>query len=218
MKFIQRANMPAVVTMPAPEVWRFSDCPEDQRFWCDIYEFGRENADVRQVAQAFRNGQWEDPGIFPDRCSNLLGKKFFEAFPQFPERPFLSLPLAKRSKACAALTKIRTRMALRIHHPGANYSNSGKTWSIELHENTPRQFAIETIISKLRDPRGGQFPLDRLRHLGVLRLYNFFENAKKVLVFLRDQRIPAPGKDETAVSKAKKSARQLTEDVLLRIL
>ncbi len=200
--------------------WRFADCPKDQRRWCEIYEYARENQTVRKMVDSYRNTRvWDDPGLFPDRCSNLIGKTFIDAFHDyFPAQPFLSIPSDLREKRCAELNKLRNHMALRVHQPGGQYTTSKKTWSVELHPRTPRRLAIAAVDAVLKELRGGQRTMSRLNYLAVDRLYRHLKNAERVLNYAQAHNADLPGDDETAVSRARRKAKSLVEDVLDRIL
>lgn len=199
--------------------WRFTSCPEDQRHWCDIYEYARSNSSVVEMVARYRAaGVWDDPGLFPDRCSNLLGKTFFDAFPEFPERPFLSLPRASRAARCLSLNKLRDELALRIHRPGGGYTNSQATWSLEIHPNASREI-ISQILNRLHpEHRGGQHPIDRLKFLSVYRLIEIVGKAKDVPDFVATQKAALAVKDESAVARDKRKAKELINGVLKRIL
>lgn len=221
MKTISKSEFKADA-LPAPLAdveWIFTSCPEDQLHWCDIYEYSRENQEVRQMVADYRDtGVWSDPGLFPDRCSNLLGKMFFEAFPKFPEEPFLSLPLQSRIVRCSALNKLRNELALRRHRPGAGYTNSQKTWSIEIHPSASRDSILQMLERWNIEHRGGQDPIDRLKFLAVLRLVKSLGKARRVLDHISSQRAPLAVKDESAISRDKGKAKKLIADVLNRIL
>lgn len=199
--------------------WRFTTCPEDQRHWCDIYEYARHNKDVVEMVARYRAaGVWDDPGLFPDRCSNLLGKMFFDAFPEFPERPFLSLPRASRAARCSSLNKLRNELALRIHTPGGGYTNSQATWSLEIHPSSSRASILQMLDRSHAEHRGGQHPIDRLKFLSVYRLIKIVGKAKDVPNFIATQRAALAVKDETAVARDKRKAVELIKGVLKRLL
>jgi hypothetical protein len=199
--------------------WRFTSCPEDQRHWCDIYEYARSNSTVVEMVARYRSaGVWDDPGLFPDRCSNLLGKMFFDAFPEFPVRPFLSLPAASRTARCSSLNKLRGELALRIHKPGGGYTNSQATWSLEIHPSASRESILRMLDRSHAEHRGGQHPIDRLKFLSVYRLIKIVGKAKDVPNFIATQRAALAVKDETAVARDKRKAEDLVKGVLKRIL
>jgi hypothetical protein len=214
-----QAKSDETVTPLADVEWRFTSCPEDQRHWCDIYEYARHNQSVREMVAGYRaGGVWDDPGLFPDRCSNLLGKMFFDAFPEFPERPFLSLPGASRTARCSSLNKLRNELALRIHRPGGGYTNSQATWSLEIHPSASRESILQMLDRSHAEHRGGQHPIDRLKFLSVYRLVTSLGKARKVLAHIASQRAAISVTDEFAVSRDKGKAMKLITDVLSRIL
>src|SRR5882757_5155489 len=88
--------------------WDFASCPADEVFECRAYEFARETAVIRKDVESLRRGI---APIFEELVKSLrerIGrtKRLMAVFwycPEFPNKPYLSIPVNKRQRRLRTL-------------------------------------------------------------------------------------------------------------------
>jgi hypothetical protein len=88
--------------------WNFASCPTDEVFECRLYEFARETAVIRNDAESLRKGI---PPTFEQLVKALREtirrtpriNAIFWYYPEFPTKPFLSIPVHERQRRLRTL-------------------------------------------------------------------------------------------------------------------
>lgn len=81
------------------EEWDFSKCPKDQIEGCHFYEFTRESNDRRREVERFRRAfpiATFDEYMRRFACDELGALSLVEVFPEFPNTPFMAIPVKER--------------------------------------------------------------------------------------------------------------------------
>lgn len=199
--------------------WQFEGCPPEQLHWLNFYEHGRENELLVAAVEYYRaKGLWETPGIFPDHCSNLLGKAFINAFPEFPRLPFLSLNAAERAARCQKLDGLRRQIHVHICEDGKSAPHLGGSFLVRIHPHANKEHLKKAIAARLRDQRGGQSPQDRLQNLALARLFRHFGGWGPVIRHLEKAGSNLVELDDTQRTHAKRKAKVAVETVLMRLV
>ena len=199
--------------------WSLFKCPEDQEHWCDIYEHARDNPQVLDAVKEYREKKhWPLPGMFLNPCHELVACRFFDAFPEFPAVPFLSLPEHIRRSRCAALNKERSEMRAR-HHPALKQTLAPPGMHLlEITQNMNN--ADWSRIRRLFGSKAGRqrSSTDRLRDLSIIRLYRKCSSWENVEQFLDEMRIRLFSDHHSQLSRGATKAIKDIETVLRRVL
>src|SRR5438105_12791355 len=88
--------------------WDFSSCPDDEVFECRAYEFARETAAIVEDVRSLRK---RVTPVFEDlvkalrkritRTARLMA--LFWYCPEFPDKPYLTIPIAERQRRLRTL-------------------------------------------------------------------------------------------------------------------
>lgn len=199
--------------------WQFEKCPEKQLHWCDMYEHMRDNKLVlAMVARYRRTKEWTAAGLFPDHSSSALGKAFIDAFPEFPEVPFLSLNATMRAERCLLLDGFRGKLQVGLYD-GHDANGSPKdTVLVRIHRRAPRAAVMRALAELAPAEPGPQRPGKNLQYLSLARLYQRLVTWPAVLRHLDKVGHKLSLKNESQCSKANKKAVGNIENVLSRIL
>lgn len=199
--------------------WSLFKCPEDQLHWCELYEHARDSQKVITAVQEYREKkQWSDPGMFQNPCHELVACRFFDAFPEFPEKPFLSVPENDRRSRCAALNMERDGMRTR-HHPAL--SQTVVPQGMHLLEITADMNSADwKRLKRWFSSKAGRqrSSIDRLRDLSILRLYRKCRSWERVEQFLDEMHIRLFSDHHSQLSRGAAKAVKDVESVLCRVL
>lgn len=199
--------------------WCLFKCPEEQEHWCDIYEHARDNHVVVAAVREYREKKhWSHPGMFLNPCHELVARRFFDAFPEFPAVPFLSIPEHARSSRCAGLNNVRSEMRAR-HHPALKQTVAPA--GMHLLEITQDMNKDDwSRIRRLFVSKSGRqrSSTDRLRDLSIIRLYRKHSSWEKVEHFLDLMRIRLFSDHHSQLSRGATKAVKDIETVLRRVL
>lgn len=199
--------------------WRFFDCPEDERHWCDIYEHSRNNEEVVEAVAEYREHRcWGYPDMFPSPGHLHIGSQFFDAFPEFPKVPFLALEGQARRIRCAQLTTERQQM--RVRHLCAKQpavvSSGMQLWEVRADITKEEQDRIGRESGVKIGRR--RVSADRLKDLSILQLYRYRKPWENVVSYLDDVRPRLFSKGVSPLCNAGKRAVADIQTVLNRIL
>lgn len=212
----QQASLFAV--SPDPE-WQFENCPEKQLHWCDIYEHARENKLVLAMVARYRGAkEWTTTGHFPDQSSSVLGKAFVDAFPEFPEAPFLSLNATARAERCRQLDCLRGKLQVGLFEARASQSQSEEMVLLSIHRRAPRAAVMRAVNKLVQLAPGPQRPGKNLQYLALVRLYKRLDSWPAVLRHLENVGHVLSKKDESQCSKCNKKATSNIESAFRRIM
>lgn len=205
-------------TVPDAE-WKLFTCPEDQTHWCDIYEHARENAAVVAAVEQYRKTKiWPRPDMFINACHQFVACRFFDAFPEFPARPFLSIPNHERHTKCASLDMERDGMKARHHSPMTQVVAPDGMRLLEISENITRE-EWDRLWKHYPQKKGKKrLSADRIRDLSALRLYNFVGTWDAVADHLDAMLIRLFAKNTDQLGRTGSRAAKDTSTVLRRIL
>lgn len=212
----QQASLFAVSFDPE---WQFENCPQKQLHWCDIYEHARENKLVlAMVARYRRTKEWTTTGHFPDQSSSVLGKAFVDAFPEFPEVPFLSLNAAVRVERCRLLDRLRSKLKVALYEGNGARSLPEETVLLRIHRRASRAEVLRALAELTQVGPEPQRPKKYLQHLSLARLYRRLDTWPAVHLHLDKVQHELSEKNPSQCSKANKKAGSNIKSVLSRIL
>lgn len=170
--------------------WRFFDCPEEQQHWCDIYEYARLNPRAVNAVEQYRfMGYWCQKAFIPSTSQQQFAGRFFDAFPEFPAKPFLSIAGRERRSRCAELNKLRLSLRAR-QLPIDKKSKISKrmmVWEVADDITEEEWHRLWTNFNGKQGRRRGAE--DRLKDLSLLQLYRYRKSWESVVKFLGEKKI-----------------------------
>jgi len=88
--------------------WDFASCPPDEVFECRLYEFARETGAIRKDVEALRKGLTPTfEKLVKALCEPISRSARINAifwyYPEFPTKPFLSIPVNERQRRLRTL-------------------------------------------------------------------------------------------------------------------
>ena len=199
--------------------WRFFDCPDDQLHWCDVYEYCRNNPRAVEAVEGYRfMGHWCQKALMPNPSQQQLACHFFDAFPEFPTKPFLAIDGQIRRMRCAKLDKERASLRGRQLPVNTKREISKGMLVLEVAEDVTEEewHRIWTSFNGKQGRRRGAE--DRLRDLALLQLYRYRKSWPSVLEFVTEKRIHLFSDDQNHLGRCGNRAVEDMKSVFRRLL